>query len=263
MNDKRTLQGKKNLAAIEGSDDASIVGALKGVAPDLATLAIGFVYGEIYSREGLSLQQRQLATVAALATLGGAEPQLKFHIAGALNVGCSPTEIVELMIHLTVYAGFPVALSGTTAAKAVFDQRGIQASIGAAAVPTPRSRYSKGWECLREDDGHLGEQIVSSMNSVSPDLGRFIIEFAFGDIYTRPGMGLLSRELVTVAALIAMGSATPQLKVHINGFLNVGGTRAQLVEIVTHVAAYAGFPRAINGAMALKEVLAKRVGAAE
>jgi 4-carboxymuconolactone decarboxylase len=96
------------------------------------------------------------------------------------------------------------------------------------------------------------------MNRVSPDLGRFIVEFAFGDIYTRPGMDLLSRELVTVAALTAMGSATPQLKVHMNGFLNVGGTTVQLVEIVTHMAAYAGFPRAINGAVAARDVLAQR-----
>ena len=259
MDDLRMIQGKKNLATIEGSDHASLVEALKDVAPDLANLAIGFVYGEVYSRDGLSLQQRQLATVAALATMGGVEPQLKFHIAGALNVGCSPTEIVELMIHLVVYAGFPVALNGTAAAKEVFDRLGVRPSICATGAPPPASRYRDGWARLREVDGHLGENVIDSLNDVSPDLGRFIIEFAFGDIYTRPGMDLLLRELVTVAALTAMGSAMPQLKVHMNGFLNVGGTSAQLVEIVTHLAAYAGFPRAINAAIAAKGVLADRV----
>ena len=258
MDDPRMIQGRQNLAAIEGSDCASIVEALKDVAPDLARLAIGFVYGDLYARGGLSLPQRQLATVAALATLGGVEPQLEFHIAGALNVGCSPTQIVELMIHLVAYAGFPVAVNGTAAARAVFDRRGVRPSIRATEGPPPASRYRDGWARLREVDGHLGEQVIDSLNGLSPDLGRFIIEFAFGDIYTRPGLDLLSRELVSVAALAAMGSATPQLKVHMNGFLNVGGTSGQLVEIVTHIAAYAGFPRAINAAMTAKEVLADR-----
>lgn len=76
--------------------------ALRDVSPDLASLAITFVYGDLYSRAGLTLQQRQLATVAALAAMGGLTPQLKFHIAGALNVGCTPAQTVELMIHLVV-----------------------------------------------------------------------------------------------------------------------------------------------------------------
>src|SRR3989442_1756489 len=83
---------------------------------------IGFPYGEIYARDGLDLRQRQLATVAALASMGGLEPQLRFHLAGALNVGCSPAELVELMTHLVVYAGFPVALNGTAALRDVLTQ---------------------------------------------------------------------------------------------------------------------------------------------
>jgi 4-carboxymuconolactone decarboxylase len=260
MSELNMLLGRKTLAAIEGSEQPSIVDALKDVAPGLADLAIDFVYGEIYSRGGLSMQQRQLVTVAALAAMGGAEPQLKFHIAGALNVGCSPTEIVESMIHLVVYAGFPAALNGTAAAKAVFDLRDVEAPNDEADISSAESRYIKGWECLQEVVGQLGEQVISSMNRVSPDLGCFIIEFAFGCIYTRPGLNLFSRELITVAVLVAIGSAAPPLKVHMNGFLNVGGTPTQLVEIVIHMAAYAGFPRAINGALMAKEVLAERGG---
>lgn len=269
MSESRMTEGRKWLARVEGGDHADIVDNLSGIAPDLADLAIGFVYGELYPREGLTLQQRQLATVAALAALGGLEPQLEFHIAGALNVGCSPTEIVELMIHLSVYCGFPAALNGTAAAKRVFVRRGVQplaaaaiadaADTSAAPQPaSPTSRYDAGWACLREVDGHVGERVIASLADIAPDLGRFVVEFAFGDIYTRAGLALLDRELVTVAALAAMGSATPQLNVHLHGCLNVGGTTAQLTEIVTHIAAYAGFPRAINAALAAKAVLAER-----
>jgi 4-carboxymuconolactone decarboxylase len=113
------------LCRIERTQQPSIIDALSGISPDLATLAISFVYGEIYPRPHLTLKDRQLVTVAALAALGNARPQLKFHVAGALNVGCSSTEIVELMLHLVVYAGFPVGLNGVFAAQEVFKEQGI------------------------------------------------------------------------------------------------------------------------------------------
>lgn len=251
--------GLHYLAMIEGAQHPSIVESLGDIAPDLAGLTISFAYGEVYSRPGLDLRQRQLVTVAALASMGGAEPQLKFHIAGALNVGASPEEVVELMMHLAVYAGFPAALNGVFAAKAVFSEKGIVANTSRVAQGT--ARYDDGLASLRKIDGAAGEHVIDSLREIAPDLGRFIIEFGFGDIYTRPGLDLLSRELASVAALAAMGSATPQLKVHMHGLLNVGGTREQLVEVVTQIAVYAGFPRAINAALAAKDVLAARADA--
>jgi 4-carboxymuconolactone decarboxylase len=81
---------------------------------------IQFGFGQVYSRAGLTLQQRELATIAALTAMGNAQPQLKVHIGAALNVGLSQTEIVETMIQMSVYAGFPAALNGLFAAKEVF-----------------------------------------------------------------------------------------------------------------------------------------------
>jgi 4-carboxymuconolactone decarboxylase len=262
MNDARSTMtlGREYLAAIEKTPQPSIVEALKDIAPDLADMAISFAYGEIYSRPGLDLRQRQMVTVAALAAMGGAEPQLRFHIAGALNVGCPPEEIIELMTHLVVYAGFPAALNGVFAAKIVFNDRGIAVTTE-RAVAASASRYDDGLASLRAIDGAAGEQVIESLREVAPDLGRFVIEFSFGDVYTRPGLDLVSRELITVAALAAIGYATPQLKVHMHGFLNVGGTREQLVEVVTQIAAYAGFPRAINAALAAKDVVDDRTHA--
>ena len=77
----------------------------------------------MYSRGVLSLKEREIATVAALTALGNAQPQLKVHIHGALNVGCSRQEIVEIMIQMAVYAGFPAALNGIFAAREVFTER--------------------------------------------------------------------------------------------------------------------------------------------
>lgn len=84
---------------------------------------IEFPFGDIYSRPGLDLKSREIATVAALTTLGNAEPQLKAHIDGALNVGCTRTEIVEVIIQMAVYAGFPAALRAMNAAATVFEER--------------------------------------------------------------------------------------------------------------------------------------------
>jgi 4-carboxymuconolactone decarboxylase len=118
-------------------------------------------------------------------------------------------------------------------------------------------RYQQGLRKLAEVDGRAGEQVIESLKGIAPDLARYIIEFPFGDIYSRPGLDLKSREIATVAALTAMGNAQPQLKVHIHGALNVGCTREEVVEVIIQMAVYAGFPAALNGIFAAKEVFAE------
>ncbi|HRF62900.1 MAG TPA: carboxymuconolactone decarboxylase family protein [Candidatus Competibacter sp.] len=120
------------------------------------------------------------------------------------------------------------------------------------------SRYSRGWEKLREIDGQAGERVIASLADIAPDFAKYLIEFPFGDIYSRPQLDLKAREIGVVAALTALGNATPQLKVHIHGALNVGCTREEVVEIIMQMAVYAGFPSALNGLFAAKEVFAER-----
>ncbi len=121
---------------------------------------------------------------------------------------------------------------------------------------TENNRYERGLEKLREIDGEIGERIVDSLAGIAPDFARYLVEFPFGDIYSRPGLDLRSREIAVVAALTAMGNAAPQLKVHIQAALNVGVTREEVVETIMQMAVYAGFPAALNGLMAAKEVFA-------
>jgi 4-carboxymuconolactone decarboxylase len=121
-------------------------------------------------------------------------------------------------------------------------------------------RYKRGWEKLKEIDGHGGEFVIESLKDIAPDLARYVIEFPFGDVYSRGVLTLKEREIATVSALAALGNARPQLKVHINGALNVGCTRQEIVEIMIQMAVYAGFPSALNGVFAAKEVFAERDG---
>jgi 4-carboxymuconolactone decarboxylase len=115
-------------------------------------------------------------------------------------------------------------------------------------------RYERGWQKLQEIDGEAGERVIDSLKDIAPDFARYLIEFPFGDIYSRPGLDLKSREIATVAALTALGNAAPQLKVHIQAALNVGCSRQEVVETIMQMAVYAGFPAALNGLFAAKEV---------
>ncbi|MBW4521806.1 MAG: carboxymuconolactone decarboxylase family protein [Scytolyngbya sp. HA4215-MV1] len=124
------------------------------------------------------------------------------------------------------------------------------------------ARYERGWEKLKEIDGVAGETVIERLKTIAPDLGRYIIEFAFGDVYSRPGLDLKSREIATIAALAALGNAQPQLKVHIQGALNVGCTETEVIEVLLQMAVYAGFPAALNGIAAASEVFAERQGKA-
>lgn len=119
-------------------------------------------------------------------------------------------------------------------------------------------RYQRGWEKLKEVDGQAGERVIESLKDIAPDFARYVIEFPFGDIYSRPALDLKSREIAVVAALTALGTAEPQLKVHIHGALNVGCSRQEVVEVIMQMAVYAGFPAALNGLFAAKAVFSER-----
>ncbi len=125
IQDQRHERGQKVLKAITGGTGPAVVEGLKDIAPDLAEWIIAFCYGDVLSRSGLDLRSRQFSTVAALTAMGTAVPQLKVHIEGALNVGCRPEEIVEVILQMAVYAGFPAAINGINAAREVFKEHNI------------------------------------------------------------------------------------------------------------------------------------------
>ena len=120
-------RGMATLDIITGGGTKLRLDTLTDIAPELGVWITNFAYGDVVSSPGLDLRSRELATVAALTALGNAEPQLKSHIGGALNAGCKPTEILEVIMQMAVYAGFPASLNGLSAARTVFNNRGITA----------------------------------------------------------------------------------------------------------------------------------------
>lgn len=121
-----------------------------------------------------------------------------------------------------------------------------------------QTRFQRGWELLQQVDDAGGEAVIDSLSGIAPDLGRYIVEFAFGDIYAREGLSLQERELVTIASLLTAGGCEPQLRVHLNGALNVGIVPEKIVEAIIHCVPYLGFPRVLNAVSTAKEVFASR-----
>jgi 4-carboxymuconolactone decarboxylase len=127
------------------------------------------------------------------------------------------------------------------------------------ATPTEQSeRYQRGWQRLVEVDAESGERVVESLKDVAPDLGRYVVEFAYGEIYQRPVLDLRQRELVTISALTTLGGAEPQLEVHVNAGLNVGLTAREVVEAILQCIPYTGFPRVLNAIFVAKRVFEER-----
>ncbi|NLR76169.1 carboxymuconolactone decarboxylase family protein [Leeia aquatica] len=119
------------------------------------------------------------------------------------------------------------------------------------------TRYQRGLQKLAEIDGHAGQQVIDSLQDLAPDFARYLIEYPFGDIYSRPGLDLRGREIAVVAALTALGNAAPQLKVHLHAALNVGLSREEILEVIMQMSVYAGFPAALNALAVARTVFAE------
>ena len=123
MEETRFTTGKAILSAVDGTGGDAVIHSLEDIAPDLGRYIIEFAFGDIYARQKLSLQERELITITSLLTAGGCEPQLHVHINGALNTGISQEKIIEAMIQCVPYTGFPKVLNAVFTAKKVFSER--------------------------------------------------------------------------------------------------------------------------------------------
>lgn len=121
-----------------------------------------------------------------------------------------------------------------------------------------QTRFETGIEQLKKIDGIGGENVIKSLENIAPDVGRFIIEFAFGEIYPRENLSLPEREMITITSLLTLGGCEPQLEVHINGALNVGIFPQKIIETFIQCIPYVGFPRVLNAITVAKNVFSAR-----
>lgn len=136
MSNERHERGERMLHAVDGPAGLAVVESLAKSFPDFARYLVEFPFGDIYARRELGLRERELATVAALCALGNALPQLRVHVHAALHVGCTPAEVVEVVMQMAVYAGFPAALNGLSVVREVFAEAGIQLPLAGKQTGT-------------------------------------------------------------------------------------------------------------------------------
>ena len=119
-------------------------------------------------------------------------------------------------------------------------------------------RYDRGEKLLREIDGDkVADNLIADYEDLAPDFTRYLVEFAFGEIYARDG-DLKHRELIAIASLATMGGCDAQLQTHVHGAFNVGLTEGEIVEAVMTLIPYIGFPKALNAMAVVKRVVDKR-----
>jgi 4-carboxymuconolactone decarboxylase len=255
QNSDRSKKGMASLQALDAEAAANVMKGLQDIAPDMGRFIVEFAYGDVYSRPALDPTSRQVSTIAALTALGNAKPQLQFHIRAALNIGLTPREIIEVMYVTTVFTGFPSGINGINAAREVFQAKGVQI---APDSPPPygesASRRERGLQAVNLTSKGAGEKVLKSLADIAPDMGNFIIDFSYGDVIARNILGPKLKEIAMVATCVAKGTMEPQMKVHLHAALNVGCTREEIVELMYHMAVYAGFPAALNGINAAREV---------
>ncbi|WP_342234493.1 carboxymuconolactone decarboxylase family protein [Inquilinus sp. OTU3971] len=244
--DERYVRGMEVLKEIGGEGYDIPVNNLAKVAPDLARFTVEYPYGDILSRPGLDLSLRQVVTVSALMAGGSAQPQLKYHMHGFLNVGGSPRELVEVVFASIAILGFTSPINAIALIREIFKERKVSFEPLAPATDDGVNRYERGLAAIaRLNRG----DIVSTLRSIekmSPELARWTVEFAYGDILGRDTLDPKVRQLAIISMLAATGNRTEALRFHIEGALNAGLQRTEIVEAFTQISVYSGFPAALN-----------------
>ena len=223
-----------------------------GTDPEFMAILQKYIFGEVFTIGELDIKTRELVTITVLGTLQTL-PQLNAHINAALNVGVTPIEIREAMYQLAPFVGFPKSLNAINTMNEVFEKRGVKLPLEDTTTTKDNERYEKGFEIQNPIYGDEIKQSLKNLpNNVGDDVSRFLTEVCFGDFYTRAGLDIKTRELLTIAILTATGNKET-LKAHIKGNIKVGNNKETIAAVIVQSMPYTGFPNAIMALKTLKE----------
>lgn len=252
--DDRLQRGIEILKQIGGPGYDGPINRLAETSPDLAAFTIAYPYGDVLSRPGLDLRRRQLCTVSTLIALGSVQPQLRFHMEGLLNVGGSPQDLVEVLVLSTAILGFPAAIDSIGILRAILRDRGLEYTPAAANEVNALDRHSRGVASLTTLLGESEDSYTEAFRHVSADLASFATDFAFGDVLSRNGLDVTSKQLAVISMLATVGNRAELLRAHIRGAVRGGTSRTEVIEALIQLSVYAGFPTALNAFAAARAV---------
>ncbi len=220
--------------------------------PELMNILQNFIFGEIFYIGSLDDKTRELITVAALTTLQTL-PQLKAHVNAALNVGNTPVEIRETIYQCAPFIGFPRTLNAVAVLNDVLREKGIKLPLENQATVTEESRFSAGKQIQQP---LYGNEIKTAMRRLPKEYAKavpdILTKFCFGDFYTRKGLSIRQRELLSLVVLTTLG-AEKQLNAHIIGNLKAGNNKETLLAAMVQSAPYIGLPDVMTAVNLIKE----------
>jgi 4-carboxymuconolactone decarboxylase len=227
---------------------------LKVTDPELIEVFDNFAFDEVVAYGKLDTKTRVMLILAS--TIGSqAVSEYRLMVAAALNVGITPVEIKEILYQSVAYVGMAKAFDFVHATNEVMTGRGIQLPLEGQATTSPETRYDKGLAIQKAVFGEMIDHMYERSPKDQLHIQRFLSANCFGDYYTRNGLDIKVRELVTLSILIALGGVESQIKGHIQGNLNVGNDREILLSLITQLLPWVGYPRTLNALKCLNEVV--------
>ncbi|WP_295162671.1 carboxymuconolactone decarboxylase family protein [uncultured Brachyspira sp.] len=230
--------------------DASVT---KADDTDLENILNNFLYGEVYNHGSLDPKLRELVSLVSLTASYGTD-MIKNHVETALNVGVSPIEIKEALYQCAPYVGFPRVFAALEEANKVFKERNISLPVESQSTVTEETRFYKG---LEVQTNTFGQRILDAHNNAplnQKHIQNFLSANCFGDFYTRNGLNMQVRELLTFIMIISLGGAEPQAAAHANANIAVGNDKNMLIEAVTQCIPYIGYPRTLNALAVINSI---------
>jgi len=227
---------------------------LKETDPELIETFDNFAFDEVLEHGSLDARTRQMAQLAALIACQ-AHSEYRVIVGAALTIGVTPVEVKEIVYQAVPYVGMGKAFDFIHATNEVMTERGIRLPLEGQSTTTPETRMDKGLEVEKEI---VGAEVVEELYASAPDdeghFQRLLSANCFGDYYTRGGIDVRTRELLTFAMLVSLGGCEPQARGHVAANLNVGNDRAVLLAVVTQLLPFIGYPRTLNALRVIDDV---------
>jgi len=227
---------------------------LQGSDPEFIEIFDNWAFDEVVRQSKMDVRTRVqmiLGSTIAAQALG----EYRVMVKAGLNAGLTPVEIKEVLYHCVPYVGVAKAFDFLHATNEVFQDNGICLPLEGQATTTPENRFDDGVTVQKAIFGDLIDKMRQQSPKDELHIQDFLSANCFGDYYTRNGLDIKTRELLTFAILISLGGCEPQVRAHVTGNLKIGNDRERLIDVVTQLLPYIGYPRSLNALRVIDEVV--------
>jgi 4-carboxymuconolactone decarboxylase len=228
------------------------VSTLKVTDPELIEIFDNWAFDEVLRDSVLDARTRLMAQLAAIIASNGIS-EFRAMLVGALNMGVTPVEAKEIVYQAVPYVGMARVFDFIHVTNAVLEERGVPLPLPGQATTTSENRREKGLELQRALFGERIDQVIANAPKDQLHIQRLLSGHCFGDHVTRSGLDIGTRELLTLSMLAALGGCEPQLAGHVAGNLAAGNDRHTMIDTITQLLPFIGYPRTLNAMRVITE----------